>query len=438
MSKDRGLQHAFETSIRESPVTILEGGRAVGKSTLCGTMAQTHKWPKPIDLSDPEALAQLRLDPLRYLRDLKGTVVIDEAQLEPSLPLWVKRVVDDRAGRPGQFVLTGSARLGRTQLGGSDPLAGRAQRLRMWSMTEAELGGFRDVSAARLFAREPFEVGTFIDESAQTDLWLRGGLPGIPGVLAPAGASTWARALAAYVDAVVPLGASPRVDHARLLRAFRYIAANPAQLLNVARMASELDIKADTATSYIDQLETSFLLFRAEALRPSEHKVLTAHPRIYCSDVGLSAWAMGLRIPGKLPNPLQRGSLLENRVAVSLSATAEWGKDRIAVRHWRDQRAKREVDLLLVHPDGRTVAIEVKASMSVGPDDIVGISAFAAANPDSFKAGYLVYTGDRVVDLTPKGLPKRAIIAVPVAAFMGLDATAVGHRSGASLQGRGK
>ena len=147
---------------------------------------------------------------------------------------------------------------------------------------------------------------------------------------------------------------------------------------------------------------------------------------------------MGLRIPGKLPNPLQRGSLLENRVAVSLSATAEWGKDRIAVRHWRDQRAKREVDLLLVHPDGRTVAIEVKASMSVGPDDIVGISAFAAANPDSFKAGYLVYTGDRVVDLTPKGLPKRAIIAVPVAAFMGLDATAVGHRSGASLQVRGK
>ena len=52
----------------------------------------------------------------------------------------VKRRVDrDRTN--GAFVLTGSSRLGRTQLGGSDPLAGRAARLRLSPMTHGELIG---------------------------------------------------------------------------------------------------------------------------------------------------------------------------------------------------------------------------------------------------------------------------------------------------------
>ena len=111
--------------------------------------------------------------------------------------------------------------------------------------------------------------------------------------------------------------------------------------------------------------------------------------------------------------------LLENLVAVLLAATAEWSRNQIVLRHWRDDRAKREVDLLLMHPDGRAVAVEVKSSSSVGPDDTPGLLSFARAHPDNFAAGYVVYQGRRVVDLTPPDLPTGSVLALPLAMLVG-------------------
>ena len=400
------------------PVTILEGGRAVGKSTLCRMVAAARGWESPIDLTVPDVLAQLRLDPLRFLRSLSSPVFIDEAQLEPQLPLWIKLLVDERGGIPGQFVLTGSARLGRSQLGGSDPLAGRAIRLRMWPLTTSELFGHPQNIALRLFEQDPFANGTSIPETAH-DLqdWTRGGLPGLPGVRSPGLAADWSAALANYVEATIPLGVTAsRIDHSRLLRVFRYLASNPGQLLNLSRAGSVLSMKADTVRNYIDTLESSFLLFRAEAQRPAEHRVLTAHPRIFAADVGLATWAMGLA--DRAPQPTQLGSLLENRLAVEFASTGEWSKDRLTLRHWRDERSKREVDLLLVHPDGRIVGVEVKAASTVGPGDTLGLVAFALAHQQQFAGGYIAYNGARVVDLSPNNLPSGSVLGVPTAMLL--------------------
>ena len=415
----RGLAGRLIKAVEQFPVTVLEGGRAVGKSTLCRIVATQRGWPPIIDLTLPDIMGQLRLDPLRFLRGLPSPVIIDEAQLEPKLPLWVKLIVDEQSGRPGQFILTGSARLGREQLGGSDPLAGRAIRLRMWPLTATERNGEPQNSTARLFNPSLFRVGssTAKADSARPD-WLRGGLPGLPGILTFASDSDWNAALASYVEATIPLGlTTSRVDHSRLLRVFRYLAANPGQILNLARAASELSMKADTVRSYIETLEASFLLFRAEAQRPAEHRVLTAHPRIFATDVGLSSWALGLG--AKDPTPVQFGSLLENHLAVNLAATSEWSAERILLRHWRDERSKREVDLLVVHPDGRMVAVEVKAASTVGPRDTQGLIAFALSHREQFSGGYIAYEGTRVVDLSPPELQAGSILGVPSALLLG-------------------
>ena len=72
-----------------------------------------------------------------------------------------------------------------------------------------------------------------------------------------------------------------------------------------------------------------------------------------------------------------------------------------------------EVDLLLVHPDGRLVPIEVKASTSVGPGDTSGLLAFAAAHTEEYYRGIVIYDGRRVVDLTPND-GSCEILAVPM------------------------
>ncbi len=410
----RGIEPAVRSAVGATPVVIIEGGRAVGKSTTCRALAAESGWPEPLDLSDPGLIDSIRLNPVRYLASMPPPTIIDEAQLLPELPIWVKRVVDDRGGAAGQFILTGSARLGRHQLGGSDPLAGRSLRLRMWPLTPGERSGNVEPIAERLFGDE---VPAFSPGPNAGRDWRRGGLPGLPGVLVPGDAAVWERAIGAYVESVLPLGpGSSRVDQGRLMRAFRYLASNPGQQLNLGRMANELQIKADTARSYLEALEACFLLFRAEAHRPAEHRVLTAHPRVYATDVGLATWAA--RMSDRPATPTEIGSLLENDVAVALSSSCDWGRERIVVRHWRDERAKREVDLLLVHPDGRTVPIEVKAAEHVGPSEAAGLLAFASDNPAAFHRGYLVYQGHGVVDLSPPGMPDGSIIAVPIGHLM--------------------
>ena len=134
----RWIEAQFESSIDATPVVVLEGGRAVGKSTLCDAVIGRRGWGERVDLADPNTIALLRIDPMRFLEALPSPTVIDEAQLEAQLPIWIKQIVDRRRA-PGQFVLTGSARLGRDQLGGSDPLAGRSVRMRMWSFATGEL-----------------------------------------------------------------------------------------------------------------------------------------------------------------------------------------------------------------------------------------------------------------------------------------------------------
>ena len=402
----RWIARLFESSIDATPVVVLEGGRAVGKSTLCDEVIGRRGWGERVDLADPNTLALLRIDPIRFLEALPSPAVIDEAQLEAQLPIWIKQIVDRRRA-PGQFVLTGSARLGRDQLGGSDPLAGRSVRLRMWSFSEGERRGRPTAFLDRAFG-DGWELGS-VAEVAGPANWL-GGLPGLSGVLRPGSSSQWEREMASYVESVLPLGAAgTRADLGRLMVAFRYFAANSGQILNIARAAGELGAQANTVRNQIDLLEACFLLFRVEAERPSEHKVVVAHPRLFATDVGLATWAA--RAWDGPATAVLLGSLTETAVVHDLAAGAAAHRDRVIVRHWRDARNTHEVDVLLVHPDGSLVAVEVKASTSVGPADAQGLARFAASEPERFVRGVVVYGGTRVLTLSGPGQPQ--ILAVP-------------------------
>jgi uncharacterized protein len=320
--------------------------------------------------------------------------------------VWVKRVADGRS-TPGQFILTGSARLGRHELGGRDPLAGRAVRVQMWSMTQRELDGRPSDFLARAFGPG------WEDEKritvARDPRW--GGLPSIAGVRTEAHPAVWEREIASYVEAVLPLGAAgTRADLGRLQRTFRYFAANSGQLVAFARVASELGMQANTVRSHLELLEAAFLLYRVEAERPSEHRVLTAHPRVFAADPGLATWAA--RAWDGTPPAAVAGALAVTVVAHALAAQAHAATDRIVVRHWRDARSQREVDLLLCHPDGRYVPVEVKAAGRVGPADTAGLLAFLSAHPQRCVRAVLIYEGEALVDLTPPGgtVP---VLAVP-------------------------
>jgi hypothetical protein len=127
---------------------VIEGPKACGKTS---TARQAARSEVLLDV-DRNARRAARLDPALVLEG-KVPRLIDEWQTEPEIWNHVRRAIDDR-GRPGQFILTGSAVP-------ADDInrhtgAGRITRLRMRPMSLFESGDATgEVSLARLLEGAP-------------------------------------------------------------------------------------------------------------------------------------------------------------------------------------------------------------------------------------------------------------------------------------------
>ncbi len=390
----RGLIETIETALDHVPVVILEGARATGKSTIGRMLQARGRLASSVDLSDPTTQEAARAAPTSFIDGLDLPAFIDEAHLVPDLAIAVKRRVD-RTGEPGLFVLTGSSRLGRHQLGGSDPLAGRTLRLRLWPMTQGELAGTPVDRLTRLLD-DP--TGTVVAPATPKELMhrlMRGGLPGI--ALADSSMPDLLRAqlLAEYLEGVIVHETDRRRDRSELIRLARYLTAATGTIVNLTSLSSDLGSTRETIATRLTILEACFLVHALPAHRPSEHRVLSAHPKILATDVGLAAWATRAG-PNTPVHTL--GNLIETLAINELVAQAGWTTEHVQLRHWRDTKRKVEVDALALRADGSSVAFEIKAAVDVRPDDLHGLRAYLNMVTGATH-GIVLYTGTRSLQL---------------------------------------
>jgi uncharacterized protein len=410
----RGILPRLIATMSSVPVVIVEGPRASGKTSIGALLAAEGHIASRVDLSEPTVGLAARNNPTSFIDGLTTPAFIDEAQLIPELLLAIKLRVD-RERTNGLFVLTGSSRLGRAQLGGSDPLAGRAVRLRVWPMTQGELAGKPKNLAGRLTQHESFLPenivsmgGPKLTASELIQRISRGGLPTLSGVATATPKEIRPQLCAEYVEAVLHHEVGGRHDRAELLRLFRYLAASTSRLLNTSTVGSELGVTRETTTNRLSSLEASFLLHLLPGHRPAEHRTLSAHPKVHAIDVGLASWAARL---DSNPPAAVFGGLVETFVVNELAAQSEWGKPGISLRHWRDTTRKLEVDAVLV--DDATeglVGIEVKASADVTGDDLRGLRHFLASVSGA-QRGVIFYSGERPLQVDDN------IWALPISAM---------------------
>jgi len=415
MLLQRGVEALFHELLDTARVVILEGGRGVGKTTLARRVASERGFQTYFDLSDPADRAALSNDPHRVIAGSAAPMLIDEAQLEPELTVAVKRLVDEST-EPGRVVLTGSSRIGRGALGGGDPLAGRAVRLRLNSFTQGELAGTPVNVVEQWWKSEPKDA--VFQELHLIDLFARMTIGGLPAVAINSPAkdqsSYHRRLFDTYIDGVLTMAlAGTRIDRARLVQTFRYLASNPGQILNISRAASDLSMRAETVQRYIDLSEGSFLLDTVAAHRPAQHQTLTAHPRLFASDPGLAAWAAETSAEQLVRDAKLSGSLLENFVAHELWSQAGWAAESTTMLHWRDTRAAKEVDLVLRRGNGEMLAVEIKSASTVTMADAKGLMAFADRAGDQVVRSLIVYTGRTTQHLGGR------IWAVPLSSLFG-------------------
>jgi len=389
---DVALEHSTE-----SPVVLLEGPRTVGKSTLLQALA-AKLGGRVLDLDDLDTRTAVAQDPSTMI-DGPGPVLIDEYQHAPVVLDAIKTRLNT-SSKPGQFILTGSARhesLPRA----AQALTGRLDRLPVLPFSQTEIDRTRPDLIRRLLT-DPSAVVPAAPSSTTRDEYIarvtRGGFP-------IALASGTDRARWRWIDNYVRLTLERDVQEISRLRqahilpaVLERLAGQTAQLLNGAQLAHGVGIDEKTGRDYVRLLEAVFLVRLLPAWDRTLTKRTNARPKVHMIDTGVSTRLLRLT-PEKLarrdPTALTEfGHPLETFVVQEILKEASWTEEIAGAGHWRT-KDDQEADLVLEGDDGRVVAFEIKATARVSGNDFRGLAKLRDVLGDAFIAGVALYTGAR-------------------------------------------
>lgn len=189
------------------------------------------------------------------------------------------------------------------------------------------------------------------------------------------------------------------------------LAARSCQLLNIDRLANELNVTWRTADKYLDLCEEVFLVKRIPAWSRNPGKRVVSAPKVALVDSGVAATLLG-QDPARLTELTSGmiGPLLEGFAVMELARQLTWSQEEVRLFHYRT-KDKVDVDAVLETNDGRVVGVEVKASSTVTNADFRGLRNLATAAGDTFVNGIVLYTGHDTISFGPrlKALPISAL-----------------------------
>ncbi|MDQ2708629.1 MAG: ATP-binding protein [Actinomycetota bacterium] len=390
-------------ALSDTPVVVVNGPRQAGKTTLVRSLPYPGS-VEVVSLDDPTARAAAGDDPRAFVERPVDTLVVDEAQLEPRLFRAIKASVDANR-RPGRFLLTGSSRL-LAAPDMADALVGRVETIELWPFAERELAYSTEPSFIDAIFDSP---RTLVRRGSATraeisDRLLRGGFPEAVRRRPPRRRAWFDN----YVRTITQQVIRELADLERLAdipRLLALCAARTGTELNTASIAGELGIPARTLSTHLAHLSTAFLVRLVPAWSTNLSAKVVRRPKLVMADVGLAAHLQGVTAAGLDRPQTQFGPLLETLVATEIQRQLSWSHSFATLSHFRD-RSGVEVDLVLEHPDGRIVGIEVKATGTPRTEDLRGLRFLADRLGDRFHFGCLLSTA---LEATPFG-PKLATL----------------------------
>ncbi len=386
VERPRWIADLVMDALADTPVVVVNGARQVGKSTLVRGLSYQGS-VEIVGFDDAAVRSAARADPRGFLDRSVDTLVIDEAQLEPSIFRAVKAAVD-RDRRPGRFVLTGSSRL-LAAPDMADALVGRVDVVELAPFSQGELEGIREDFVDRVFAEPRSVVGpSKVTRREVIERICRGGYPEV--VARPVARRR--RWFDAYVTTTVEKVVREIAELERLAeipRLLRLCAARTATELNTTAIANELGMPTRTASGYLARLSTAFLVNLVPAWSNNLSAKAIKKPKLSIVDSGLAAHLRGASPDGLARDPNALGQLLETFVTNELRRQTSWSELQPSLWHFRD-RSGAEVDLILEAPNGEIVGIEVKATSSPSARDLKGLQFLADRLGARFRFGVLL------------------------------------------------
>jgi predicted AAA+ superfamily ATPase len=376
-------------ALGDTRVVTVNGARQAGKSTLARVSAARTDNPVIRLLDDPATLRAAHEDPASFVEH-DGLLVIDEVQLAPVLFRTIKVRVDTDP-RPGQFLLTGSARiLALRDL--PDALPGRMEIIELWPFSQGEIDGTPDRFVDAAFGHGPALTHTStLRRRDYLDRVVRGGYPEALRRSPRRRSAFFESYLTTLIERdITELSAIERRGELRRLLAL--LAGRSGGLLVPATLAAQSGIARTTLNRYLELLAAVFLIKQIPAWSSGQTQRAVGAPKLAYVDSGLACHLLG-QDAARLGEPDgAAGPMVENFVVMELARQLTWSDERARLYHYRT-KDKVEVDAVLESADGRVVAVEVKAGSTVRTEDLTGLRNLAARLGSRFVAGYVLYTG---------------------------------------------
>jgi uncharacterized protein len=355
---ERIIDRDLTAKLKAIGAAVIEGPKACGKTVTAQHLAASEV---RLDL-DLEAREAAALEPALVL-DGPTPRLIDEWQLEPALWNHVRRAIDDR-GKPGQFILTGSAVPADDITRHSG--AGRLTRLRMRPMSLYE----KSRSTGRISLSRLLNGSTEGSPEAKltlpelTEQIVLGGWPALLELNEDEGLGFAGDYLEEIRRVDVSAVSGSHRDPVKVGRLLHSIGRNVAGSPSIATLARDAgggdgSLRHETVSEYLDALRRLMIVEEQPAwgvhLRTT-HSLRKA-AKIHFVDPSLAVAAMGTG-PERLVKDLNLLGLLFESLAIrdlrvySQNADAE-------VLHYRDSDGL-EVDAIVQARDGRWAAFEIK------------------------------------------------------------------------------
>ena len=358
---------------------FLFGPRGTGKSTWV-----RHRFGDAlrIDLLAPDVFRAYSARPERLREVALGNprarvIVIDEVQKVPDLLGVVHSLIEEK--REQRFVLTGSSSR-KLKRAGVDLMAGRALIRTIHPFMAAELG-------KRFHFEKALKIGL---------LPLVWNSPDPEEVL-----KTYA---ALYVREEVQMEGLVR-NVGNFSRFLESISFSHAGILNISNLSRECAVERKTVEGYVSILEDLLLGFRLPVFTKRARRAVSVHPKFFLFDAGVFR---SLRPTGPLDRPAEiDGPALEGLVAQHLRAWIDYRRARNQLFFWRS-RAGLEVDFVVYGSDG-FLAIEVKNTNRIRPEDLRGLKSFKDEYPQSH--AILLYRGS-------ERLKQGCVLCIPCDEFL--------------------
>lgn len=358
---------------------LIEGVRGCGKTRTA--REHCNSWVA-VDSDDPQVTNALAVEPSLLLNGPRPRL-IDEWQIAPSLWNQARRVIDD-ADEKGLFIFTGSS--SPTDKPNRHSGAHRFSTIRMRPMTFAERGlGQTKVSLEGLFnaKAEPDFFNPTVESVPilnTLDALAHGGWPGDLGTAT----NQALKFLRDYLDDIITTDVSrleniSQRDLDRMRLVLSSLARNLASEVNYTTIAADIarsrDISRNTVSHYISVLERLFVIERQHAWngRVRSKAAIRTSEKLHFADPALACALLGLNGEGLLHDLNTARFLFESAVFNHLSTCIQPMGGRVC--HYRD-KAGREADAIVVLPDGRWGAIEVKLGTHAIPQAEESLEAF--------------------------------------------------------------